>query len=58
MSTLNDRMIGEYKEYNMYANDYGMYYFYKLDGGAYFEKQVFDTILGMKDYIDRLGKKA
>lgn len=50
MSTVTDRMIGEYGGYNMYANDYGMYYFYQIVNG-YFIKRTFDTIDGMKDYI-------
>ena len=48
---ITDRMIGEYKGYNMYSNDCGVYYFSELVNG-YFEKRAFDTIEGMKDYID------
>lgn len=53
MSMITDRMIGEYKGYNMYANDFAMYYFSELING-YFVKRSFDTIEGMKDYIDNL----
>lgn len=50
MSMITDRMIGEYDNYNMYANDNDMYYFYQIVNG-YFIKRSFDTIEGMKDYI-------
>ena len=52
MSMITDKMIGEYDGYNMYVNDYGMYYFTEVKNG-YFIKQSFDTIQGMKDYIYR-----
>lgn len=52
MSMITDKMIGEYDGYNMYVNDYGIYYFTEVKNG-YFIKQSFDTIEGMKDYIYR-----
>lgn len=54
MAMLTDRMIGEYKEYNMYANDIGMYYFSELVQGCFITK-AFDTIEDMKEYIDNLN---
>jgi hypothetical protein len=50
MSMITDRMVGEYAGYNMYKNDYGMYYFTQVHRG-YFIKKSFDTIQDMKDYI-------
>lgn len=54
---ITDRMIGEYKGFNMYTSDSGMYYFSDLVNG-YFIQRAFDTIEGMKDFInsDKLGK--
>ena len=56
MSMITDRMIGEYKGYNMYANDNGMYYFSELRRGV-FITMAFDTIEGMKSYIDDIEEK-
>ena len=57
MSMITDKMVGEYKEFYMYKNDSGMYYFSDLVNG-YFIRRVFDTIEDMKDFIDsdKLGK--
>ena len=57
MNMITDKMIGEYKDFNMYKSDSGMYYFSDLVNG-YFIQRVFDTIEGMKEFInsDKLGK--
>lgn len=51
MSMISDKMIGEYKGYNMYENETGIYYFSDLIGGLFIQ-QAFDNIQDMKDYID------
>lgn len=54
---ITDKMVGEYKGFYMYKSDSGMYYFSDLVNG-YFIQRVFDTIEGMKEFIDsdKLGK--
>lgn len=58
MSTINDRMIGEYYGTNMYVNDFGMYYYsaYDYKGGT-FQQYCFDDIESMKDSIKERGDK-
>jgi hypothetical protein len=52
MSMVTDRMIGEYLGFNMYANDFGMYYYsaYDPESGT-FKQHSFDDIEDMKDSI-------
>lgn len=53
--SINDKIVAENFGFNIYVNEFGMYYFYDDRPGVE-QRRAFDTLQGALDFINLIRK--